>query len=74
MLKKTFVPKRDEVAGNRNCTMRRFMICALRQILFGRLNQEERDGRETCQARALVGKLEGKKALGIWEYTIRIYF
>jgi hypothetical protein len=24
--------------------------------------------------RALVGKLEGKKALGIWEYTIRIYF
>jgi len=24
--------------------------------------------------RALVGKLEGKKALGIWEYNIRIYF
>jgi len=24
--------------------------------------------------RALVGKLDGKKALGIWKYTIRIYF
>jgi len=24
--------------------------------------------------RALVGKLEGKKAHGIWEYTISIYF
>jgi len=24
--------------------------------------------------RALAAKLEGKKALGIWEYTIRIYF
>jgi hypothetical protein len=29
---------------------------------------------EKSPYRALVGKLDGKKALEIWKYTIRIYF
>jgi len=39
---KIFGPKGDEVIGNReDYITRRFLICDTRQILFGRLNQEE---------------------------------
>jgi len=46
--------------------MGRFMICDPRQILSGRLNQEERDGREMCQARC-----REKVCIGLWWENLR---
>jgi hypothetical protein len=66
MLKKTYAYRKDEVTKNRNCTMSSFMICAPRQILSGRLNQEERDGRDMWQARC-----KEKVYIGLWWENVR---
>jgi hypothetical protein len=81
MPEKTFAPKRDKVTGKPKLHDEKVHdLCSSPNIIRAiksrrtRWAGDVRHGAEKCAYMALVGKLDGKKAFGIWMYTIRIYF
>jgi len=46
VLRGVFAPKKEKVAGRqRTCVMRKFIICTPHQLLQGRTNQDNSDGK-----------------------------